>query len=89
MSAEYEKPEFIFLKQEDVATCGGGDMRLALADVERAFVMKAKNEIIQPIKTRLEFFNEDKTARDTASRCQSILGVISREPESNGRPNQC
>jgi ornithine cyclodeaminase/alanine dehydrogenase-like protein (mu-crystallin family) len=64
MSAEYEKPEFIFLKQEDVAICGGGDMRLALADVERAFVMRAKDEIMQPIKTRLEFFNEDKTVRE-------------------------
>ena len=52
---EPKKPEFVFLKQEDVIAAGGLDMKLALTDVELAFKMHGQDEIIQPSKTVIEF----------------------------------
>ena len=49
------KPEFLFLKQEDVIAAGVLDMELALQDVEQALLMHGRDEIKQPPKTVLEF----------------------------------
>jgi len=45
------KPEFLFLQQEDVAACGGADMSLALAAVERVHRLLADGKVRQPVKT--------------------------------------
>ncbi len=49
------KPEFLFLTQEEVIAAGVLDMELALRDVELAFLMHGRNEVVQPNKTVLEF----------------------------------
>ena len=49
------KPEFLFLTQEELITAGVLNMELALRDVELAFLMHGRGEVIQPNKTVLEF----------------------------------
>ena len=58
-----KKPEFIFLKQEEVIAAGVLDMEKALADVEKAFVMYVNGEVIQPNKTLIEFPDEQTGQR--------------------------
>lgn len=53
------KPEFLFLKQEDVVASGVLDMSLALQDVEQAFLMHGHGQIDQPNKTVIEFPDPD------------------------------
>ncbi len=48
-------PEILFLKQEDVIRAGVLDMPKTIADVEKVFQMYANGEIVQPVKTLLEF----------------------------------
>lgn len=55
MSNRLLKPEFLFLKQEEVIASGALDMTLALQDVERAFLMHGRGQIDQPNKTVIEF----------------------------------
>lgn len=50
-----DKPEFIFLPQEDVIAAGVLDMAQALAEVELSFQMHGRGEVIQPNKTVIEF----------------------------------
>lgn len=49
------KPEFVFLPQEDVIAAGVLDMTMALAEVELSFQMHGRGEVIQPNKTVIEF----------------------------------
>jgi ornithine cyclodeaminase len=57
------KPEFLFLKQEEVIASGALDMALALQDVERAFLMHGEGQIDQPNKTVIEFPDPDSGHR--------------------------
>lgn len=52
------RPEFLFLQQENLIQCGLLDMRKALEDVERVFLMMGRGEIRQPTKTRIEFLDD-------------------------------
>jgi len=75
-----KKPEFIYLKQEDVIAAGGLDMRLALADIELAFRMHGQDEIIQPSKTVIEFPDQQSGHRRylTVSMPAYLGGQINR-----------
>ena len=75
-----KKPEFIYLKQEDVIAAGGLDMKLALADVELAFKMHGQDEIIQPNKTVIEFPDQESGQRRylTVSMPAYLGGQINR-----------
>ncbi|MEW5957295.1 MAG: ornithine cyclodeaminase family protein [Chloroflexota bacterium] len=55
MGSGSTKPEFLFLKQEEVIAGGALDMKLALLDVERAFLMHGQGLVDQPNKTVIEF----------------------------------
>ncbi len=74
------KPEFLFLKQEEVITSGVLDMSLALQDVERAFLMHGRGEIRQPNKTVIEFPDPETGHRRylTVSMPAYIGGEINR-----------
>jgi ornithine cyclodeaminase/alanine dehydrogenase-like protein (mu-crystallin family) len=75
-----DKPEFIYLKQEDVIAAGGLDMKLALADVELAFKMHGQDEVIQPNKTVIEFPDQETGHRRylTVSMPAYLGGQINR-----------
>lgn len=55
---QQDKAKFTFLKQEDVIAAGVLNMEQALIDVEKAFIMYANGEVIQPNKTLIEFPDE-------------------------------
>jgi ornithine cyclodeaminase len=74
------KPEFLFLKQEDVIASGVLDMALALQDVEQAFLMHGRDEVNQPNKTVIEFPDPETGHRRylTVSMPAYIGGQINR-----------
>lgn len=43
-----------FLSMEEVVECGGADIRLAAQDIQRAFELFAKGDVLQPHKTTLK-----------------------------------
>jgi len=47
---EQSRPEFLFLKQEDVIAAGGLDMEMVLERTELTFRMFGSDELIQPVK---------------------------------------
>ncbi len=55
MTTESPKPEFIYLKQEDVIASGALDMAATLRDIERVLMMLGRDQVIQPVKHMLEF----------------------------------
>ncbi len=63
MTSGSTKPEFLFLKQEEVIASGVLDMKLALADVERALLMHGQGLVNQPNKTVIEFPDADSGQR--------------------------
>lgn len=46
--------EILFLSMEQVAECGGGNVRLAANDIQRAFELFVQGEVLQPHKTTLK-----------------------------------
>lgn len=55
MNVELRKPEFIYLKQEDVIASGALDMPATLQDIDRVMKILGQGHAIQPVKHMLEF----------------------------------
>lgn len=60
---EAERPEILFLKQEDVIAAGILDMKMVIGETERAFRLMGEGRVINPAKTMLGLpSNEDWTS---------------------------
>ena len=57
MQNNYYKPEFLFLKQEDVIAAGVLDMKVAQQDIELAYKLFSSGQVNQPHKQLFQFDN--------------------------------
>ncbi|MCL7746866.1 ornithine cyclodeaminase family protein [Halalkalibacter alkaliphilus] len=74
--------EFLFLSQDDVKSCGGGDMKFVIDIIEDVISLHDKKDYVLPTKSTLRWGNLD--AETTSGRINSMPGYIGGEFQATG-----
>jgi 2,3-diaminopropionate biosynthesis protein SbnB len=72
------KWQLLYLNQRDVIQLGGGDMRLAIRDIERVFLLKEENDVRLPHKVSMGF-GETVEDEKTKGRINAMPGYLGGE----------